>query len=311
MEIGSTKKSKVTRRFSRAKLRESIDGWLFVLPFVVSTATFLIGPALVALMLSFKEYSLIDSTTMFAAKWVGIENYVNVFKDEIFKKALLNTTLYSLGVVPVQLVIALTLALIVDSKIKGKTFFRIAYYIPTITSTVAVSVMFLFIFKADGILNKFLSIFGVPAYNWFTNENLALPSIMTMAIWSSVGLYMIIFLAGLQDIPTSLYEAARIDGATKWKELWNITLPLLKPTFFFNLVVSLIGTFQVFDQAYVVSGGNGGPLDATMTVVLYLYRTGFRDFQMGYASAIAFVLFGIIFVLTLIQKKLFGKETEM
>ncbi|MDO6354043.1 sugar ABC transporter permease [Caloramator sp. CAR-1] len=150
----------------------------------------------------------------------------------------------------------------------------------------------------------------MPPYNWFGDPRLALPTIMMMAIWSSVGLYMVIFLAGLQDIPSSLYEAARIDGASKIQEVLYITVPLLKPTIFFNLVVSLIGTFQVFDQAFVVSNGTGGPLDSTMTVVLYLYNTGFRDFQMGYASAIAFILFAIIFILTLIQRKFFGEETE-
>ena len=262
-------------------------------------------------MLSFKEYSFLDPVTMWEAKWVGFNNYINAFKDPTFKKALINTTIYSIGVVPIQLVIALTLALVVNSNIKGKAFFRTAYYIPTITSTVAVAVMFLFIFKTDGLLNKILSFFGIQPYNWFNNIHLALPSIMIMAIWSSVGLYMVIFLAGLQDIPTSLYEAASIDGASKWQQLIHVTLPMLKPTIFFNLVVSLIGTFQVFDQAYVVSNGNGGPLDSTMTVVLYLYRTGFREFRMGYASAIAFILFVIIFILTLIQKKLFGEENRM
>ncbi|CDF59331.1 carbohydrate ABC transporter permease [Thermobrachium celere] len=295
---------------SRVKTREKIDGWLFVMPFVISTLVFFAGPLVVAFILSFKEYSFLDQNTIWQAKWVGFDNYINAFKDPIFKRALLNTTLYSLGVVPIQLVIALILALIVDSDIKGKTFFRVAYYIPTVTSTVAVSVMFMFIFKTDGLLNKFLKLFGIPPYNWFGDVRLALPSIMGMAIWSSVGLYMIIFLAGLQDIPHSLYEAAWIDGANKWQQFWYVTLPLLRPTFFFNLVVSLIGTFQVFDQAYVVSGGNGGPLNSTMTVVLYLYRTGFRDFKMGYACAIAFILFAIIFILTLIQKKLFGEETQ-
>ncbi|KPU26878.1 sugar ABC transporter permease [Caloranaerobacter sp. TR13] len=293
------------------KIRDMIDGWLFVLPFVGLALIFFVGPLLVAFMLSFKEYSFLDSVTMWQAKWVGFNNYINAFKDPTFKKALINTTIYSIGVVPVQLVIALALAIVVDSNIKGKTFFRTAYYIPTITSTVAVAVMFLFIFKTDGLLNKILVFFGLQPYNWFNSIHLALPSIMIMAVWSSVGLYMVIFLAGLQDIPTSLYEAASIDGASKWQKLIHVTLPMLKPTIFFNLVVSLIGTFQVFDQAYVVSKGNGGPLDSTMTVVLYLYRTGFREFKMGYASAIAFILFVIIFVLTLIQKKLFGEENRM
>lgn len=291
--------------------REKIDGWLFMLPFVIISLVFFIGPLLTAFMLSFKEYSFLDQTNMFAAKWVGLKNYSSMLRDSTFKRALLNTTIYSCGVVPIQLIIALLLALVVNGKIKFKTFFRTAYYIPTVTSTVAVSVIFLFIFKTDGLFNKFLSLFNTKPISFFGNPKFALPTIMSMAIWSSVGLYMVIFLAGLQDIPESLYEASSIDGASKFQNFWYITLPLLKPTFFFNLVVSLIGCFQVFDQAYVVSNGNGGPLDSTMTLVLYIYRTGFRDLDMGYACAIAFVLFAIIFILTMIQKKLFGEETVM
>lgn len=291
--------------------REKIDGLLFIAPFAVLVLTFFIGPLIVSFILSFKEYSLLDSTSMLGAKWIGVDNYVNVFKDATFKRALLNTTIYSIGVVPVQLIIALLLALVVDGSVKGKTFFRTAYYIPTVTSTVAVAVMFLFIFKTDGLLNKFLGLFGLPGINYFNNPKYALPSIMAMAVWSSVGLYMVIFLAGLQDIPDVLYEAAAIDGANKFQRLFNITIPLLKPTFFFNFVVSLIGTFQTFDQSYVVSNGNGGPLDSTMTVVLYLYRVGFREFKMGYACAIAFVLFSIIFVLTMVNKIFFGEENVM
>ena len=297
--------------YKNMKRREKIDGWLFILPFVVSSIVFFVGPLIVAFILSFKEYSFLDDTTIWQAKWVGISNYLNVFKDESFIKALTNTTLYSLGVVPIQLCIALLLAMVVNAKIKGKTFFRVAYYIPTLTSTVAVSVIFVYLFKTDGLINKFLSAFNVVPKNWFNDVAFALYAIMGMAIWSSVGLYMIIFLAGLQDIPTTIYEAAQIDGANQVQLFFRITLPLIKPTFFFNLVVSLIGTFQVFDQAYVVSGGTGGPLDATMTVVLYLYRTGFRDYKMGYACAIAFVLSFIIFILTMIQKRIFGAETEM
>lgn len=291
--------------------RDNLDGWIFVAPFVVLVLVFFIGPLIASFLLSFKEYSLLDPVSMIDAKWVGIDNYINAFKDPTFLKALTNTAEYSLGVVPIQLVIALFLAIVADGAVKGKAFFRTAYYIPTVTSTVAVSVMFLFLFKTDGLFNKFLGLFGLPAINFFNNPKTALPSIMAMAIWSSVGLYMVIFMAGLQDIPADLYESASIDGASRAKCFFHITLPLLKPTVFFNFVVSLIGTFQVFDQSYVVSGGNGGPVDSTMTVVLYIYRQGIREFKMGYACALAFILFVIIFILTIISKKFFGEETEM
>lgn len=301
----------VQRKKSRKFGRENLDGWLFVLPFVISIIVFFAGPLLVAFLISFKEYSFLDATSIINAPFVGLKNYTDAFQNDTFRKAMQNTFAYSLGVVPIQLIIALSLAVVVDSKIKGKAFFRTAYYLPTITSTVAVSVMFLFLFKVDGLVNKFFNMFGITGKNWFIDINFALPSVMAMAIWSSVGLYMVIFLAGLQDIPSSLYEASSIDGATKSQQFFKITVPLLKPTIFFNLVVSIIGTLQMFDQSYIVSGGNGGPVDATMTIVLYMYNSGFKDFNMGYACAIAFILFAIILILTLIQKKIFGEETEM
>ncbi|SHF16318.1 carbohydrate ABC transporter membrane protein 1, CUT1 family [Thermoanaerobacter uzonensis DSM 18761] len=287
-------------------LYEALSGYAFVLPFIASISIFLIGPLIYAFIISFKEFSFLNPE---ASRWVGFANYIKLFSDPTFKRALLNTTLYSLGVVPTQLIIALILALIVNSNIKGKTFFRVAYYIPTVTSTVAVSVIFLYLFKADGLVNALLAKFGIQGPAWFNDVRFALPSIMMMAIWSSVGNYMVIFLAGLQDIPSELYEAAEVDGANKFQRFFKITLPMLRPIVFFNLVMSLIGTFQVFDQAYVVSQGTGGPLDATMTVVLDIYRAGFRDFNMGYASAMAFALFVIILILTLIQRKLFKEET--
>lgn len=291
--------------------REKIDGLLFVAPFIILVLFFSIGPIIASAVLSFKEYSLLDQVSMFKAKSVGFNNYTKAFQDKTMIRALINTTIYSVGVVPVQLVIALGLAVLLNGNIKGRAFFRSAYYIPTITSTVAVSVMFMFLFKTDGLINNILGVFGIPPYNFFNNPSLALPSIMAMAIWSSVGLYMVIFIAGMQKIPFSLYESSSLDGADGWQQFRFITLPLLKPIVFLNLVVSMIGTFQTFDQSFVVSGGSGGPLDATMTMVLYLYRTGFRDFQMGYASAIAFILFVIIFILTMIQRKFFGEETVM
>lgn len=296
---------------ARLARTEKIQGWLFVAPFIILMLIFFLGPMLAAFMISFKQYSFLDAGTMFDAKWVGLKNYVNVLKDPSFIKALKNTAIYSIGVVPIQLIIALGLALIVDGKIKGKTFFRTAYYIPTQTSTVAVAVMFMFLFKTDGLINKFTALFGIKPYNFFANPATALPSIMGMAIWSSIGLYMVIFLTGLQDIPESLYEAAAIDGATRSQSFWSITMPMLKPTIFFNSVVSFIGCLQMFDQSYVVSGGNGGPVDSTMTVVLKVYNTGFKDFEMGKASAMAFILFIIIFALTIFQRKVFGEETTM
>ncbi|MBU3114168.1 carbohydrate ABC transporter permease [Clostridium lacusfryxellense] len=307
-ENKDSKEKKVPKKFITKKTREKLDGWLFVAPFAISAIVFFIGPLIAAFILSFKEYGLLDQTSFLGAKSVGFDNYIRVFNDEVFGKALTNTFTYSLCVVPLQLVIALLLAMVVDSKIKAKAFFRAAYYIPTLTSAVAVSLIFLFIFKVDGVLNNFLNIFGIAPRNWFTEPKFALAAIVLMAVWSSVGMYMIIFLSGLQEIPQTLYEAAEIDGASKLQRFFKITLPLIKPTIFFNLVVSVIGTLQMFDQAYIISKGVGGPLNSTMTMVLYLYNKAFKEGEMGYASAIAFVIFAILFTLTIIQKRLFKEE---
>jgi multiple sugar transport system permease protein len=286
--------------------RDLVTAYLFVLPVVISLAVFLIGPIFYAFYISFHDFSFLAPDQ---AKWVGLDNYMHLFQDSRFVKALVNTSLYSLGVVPVQVCLALMLALIVDSKIKGKTFFRIVYFLPTVTSTVAVSVMYMFMFKSDGLVNKFLGTFGIPSYDWFGNIHLALPTVMLMAVWTTVGQFMVIYLAGLQDIPAELYEAAEVDGATPWQKLRFITWPMLRSTTFYILIMSIIGTFQVFDQMYVVSKGEGGPQDATLSVVFYLYRSAFKDFNMGYASAIAFVLFLIILLLTFVQRKFFKEET--
>jgi multiple sugar transport system permease protein len=287
---------------------DPLAGLLFIMPAFVSLTVFLFGPILYAFWLSFQEFTFINPDL---SKFVGLDNYLRLFEDERFRKALWNTSIYSLGVVPVQVIIALILALIVDSRIKGKTFFRVSYFLPTVTSTVAVSVMFLNLFKKDGLVNQILGLFGIEGRSWLLDVDFALPSIMFIAVWTTVGHFMVIYLAGLQEIPTELYEAAEMDGAGPIRKFWHITLPLLKPTTFFIVVMSIIGTFQVFDTMYVISKGEGGPLDATLTVVLYLYNVAFKEFEMGYASAIAFFLFFVILVLTVVQRKFFGEEMRM
>ncbi len=290
----------------RSKFDQAMTGYLFLLPALVALMVFLIGPIFYAFYISFFKFSFLDPQN---AKFIGFANYINLFKDKEFLRALWNTSLYTLGVVPIQTAVALFLALIVNN-IRGKTFFRVAYYLPTVTSTVAVSVIFMFIFQPDGILNKFLANFGIHGPNYFNSPTFALPAIMLMAIWSSVGQFMIIYLAGLQDISEEVYEAAELDGARGWKLLWYVTIPLLRRTTFLNVVMSMIGTFQVFDQVYVISGGMGGPLNSTLSVVLDIFNKGFKTMQMGYASAMAFVLFGIILILTLIQNYFLGREEK-
>ncbi len=292
-------------QLSRSKFDQAMAGYLFLLPAIVSLCVFLIGPIFYALYISFFHFSFLDPQNK---QFIGVRNYIHLFSDPLFLRALWNTTLYAIVVVPVQTAIALFLALIVNN-LKGKTFFRIVYYLPTVTSTVATSLMFMFIFEPQGLLNNFLRLFGIHGPNYFNSPTFALPSIMAIAIWSSVGQYMIIYLAGLQDLPAEVYEAAALDGATGLRLLRYITLPLLKRTTFLNVVLSLIGTFQVFDQMDVISQGTGGPLNSTLSVVLDLFNQAMSQ-NMGYASAIGFVLFIIILILTFIQKFFFERNDE-
>ncbi len=278
-------------------------GYMFLLPAVVALCVFLVGPIFYAIYVSFFRY---NSLNVSQKQFIGLENFVHLFHDPMFGRALLNTSIYAVVVVPVQTAIALFLALIVNS-IKGKTFFRVVYYLPTVTSTVATSLMFMFIFEPQGLLNSFLKLFGIHGPNYFNSPTFALPAIIALAVWSSVGQFMIIYLAGIQDLSDEVYEAAALDGATGWKLLRHITLPLLRRTTFLNVVLSLIGCFQVFDQMYVISGGTGGPLNSTLSVVLDLYNQATSG-NMGYASAIGIALFIIILILTLIQKLIFERE---
>ncbi len=292
------------KRISRSATSQAIAGYLFVLPAFVSLAVFIGGPILYSFYLSFFHFSYLDPQN---ATWAGLDNYLHLFVDPVFLQALTNTAEYSLGVVPVQTAIALLLALVVD-RVKGKSLFRVIYYLPTVTSTVAVAVMFIFIFNPTGLLNTILLNFGIHGPNYFFDPNFALPSVMAMAVWSTVGQFMIIYLAGLQDIPEEVYEAAAIDGAKGFDLLRFITIPLLRRTSFLVIVMGMIGTFQVFDSVYVISQGNGGPMGATMTVVLDLFNKAFKDMNMGYASAMGFTLFAIILILTLVQNLVLGKE---
>lgn len=287
----------------KSKLEQAMAGYLFLLPAVVSLCVFLIGPIFYAIYVSFFHY---NSLNISMKQFIGFENFSHLFHDPLFGRALFNTSLYAIIVVPVQTAIALFLALIVNS-IKGKTIFRVIYYLPTVTSSIATSLMFMFILEPQGLLNNFLKFFGIHGPNYFNSPTFALPAIMAVAVWSSVGQFMIIYLAGLQGLSDEVYEAAALDGATGWALLRHITLPLLNRTTFLNVVLSLIGCFQVFDMAYIISGGSGGPINSTLTVVLDLY-TQTTSGNMGYASAIGIALFVIILILTVVQKMFFERE---
>jgi multiple sugar transport system permease protein len=228
--------------------------------------------------------------------------------DERVWIALKNTAEYVIIVVPIQTIIALALALMLNSSIKGKNIFRIIFFLPTVTSSAVLTLIFMWIYNSNGLLNNVLSFLGLPTYNWIGDPAVALKSIMLMNIWSTAPFFMVIYLAALQDIPESLYEAATIDGANRFDQLISITLPLLKPVTFFIVVMGIIGTFQLFDQSYIFSGGSGGPNNSTLTVVLLIYQYAFKNLDMGYAAALALMLAGVIMGVTLIQRYFFKEE---
>ena len=259
-------------------------------------------PILFAFFISFYDWNLLIPDKPF----VGLGNYFELFQDRVFLIAIKNTVVYTIGVVPIQTLLALVLAFIMNQKLIGRAFFRLAFYIPAITSSVVTSIIFVWIYSRPGLLNYLLSLIGVEGSDWLYNPSTALFAIMALNIWTTSGYFMISFLAGLQSIPQSLYEAAKIDGANQWQQFWKITVPMVRPVTYFVVVLGLIGCFQVFDQIYVMSAG--GPVNATTTMSYFTYNNSFKFFRLGYGAASAVVLAFIIFGATWLQKKYFPSE---
>jgi len=276
-------------------------GYVFIAPWLVGFLIFTAGPMLASLYLSFCKYDLHTLT------WVGTRNYqVLLTRDPLFAKSLTNTALYVLFSVPIGLTGSLLIALLLNQRVKGIAFFRTAFYLPSLVPAVASALVWQWVFHPDaGILNYGIFTFGklighpLKGTQWLQDPKTALASLILMSLWGIGGARMIIFLAGLQGVPDQLYEAASLDGARTWATFRHVTLPMLSPTLFFNLVLGIIGSFQVFTSAYVMT--NGGPNNATLLYVLYLYNNAFRYFKMGKASAMAWILFVILLVFTLIQ----------
>jgi len=277
--------------------REELTAYLFISPWVIGFLVFTLGAMIFSLWLSF-----LDTDLLGRSQFVGPNNYVALFQDPLFIQSLKVTTLYTVLTVPLSTIIALLIALMLNQKILFPGVFRVIYYLPALVTGVAVTILWSWVLNPDnGLLNGFLLSLGVPRASlprWFLSENWALPSLVLMSLWG-VGAGTIIYLAGLQGIPTDLYEAAEVDGARGWGRFRHITLPLMTPVLFFQLIVGLIGALQVFTQAFITT--NGGPNNATLFVLLYLYRNAFQYFRMGYASALAWVLFVYILVLTLVM----------
>ena len=280
-------------RMDRRNLR---NGLLFAAPYIVGFLVFTLYPLLASIYYSLCRYNVIHPPV-----WIGLENFRTLFtRDPLFWKALYNTLFFTVFSVPLGLAFSIALAMLLNQKVRAMSVYRTVFFLPTIVPTVASAVLWLWVLNPEsGLINGLLrQVLGIDGPGWIANEHWSKPSLVLMSLWS-VGGAMVIFLAGLAEVPQSLYEVADIDGAGCWAKFRHVTLPMLTPTILFNLVMGLIGAFQYFTQVYVMTGGRGGPVDSTMLYALYLYRNSFYYLRMGYASAMAWLLFLVILGATL------------
>ncbi len=271
------------------------------MPWVLGLGIFIIGPIIASLIFSFMDYSV-----LLPPKFIGLSNYKTMFSgDPLFWKSLYNTIYMTVIGVPLNIVLSLSVALLLNQKVKGEAFFRTIFYLPSVVPAVAMSLLWMWILNPQvGLVNYILSLFGIEGPMWLASEQWAKPAFIIMGLWG-IGGNMVIFLAGLQGVPQHLYDAAVVDGASIWQRFRHVTLPMLSPTIFFVLIMGIIGTFQIFTQAYIMTAG--GPMDSTLFYVYHLFNKAFRDFHMGYASAMAWFLFIIIFIVTMVNIKLAPK----
>ncbi len=286
------------RRSWSLSRKEAAWAYAFIGPWIVGFIVFTVGPMLASLYFSFTEYNIVDTP-----QWIGLNNYLNLFKDELFWHSLGVTFKFAALALPLGLVFSYFLAVLLNQKIPGVNLWRTTYFLPTVVAGVAVAVLWLQILHpTNGILNLFLAWFGIKGPGWLASRDWAIPAFVIISLWG-VGGNVIIYLAGLQGVPTDLYDAAKVDGASVWQRFRYVTLPMTTPVIFYNLVLGLIGTFQYFTEVYVATSANndlGGPARATLFYNLYLYQNAFKYFHMGYASTMAWVLFLIVLGLTLL-----------
>lgn len=281
-------------RMSPLRKKEALYGYIAIMPWLIGFLVFTAGPMIFSGYLIFTQWELITPP-----EWVGMANIEFLLKDQMFRTAMVNTFIYTIISVPLQLLVAFGVALLLNLNIRGTNLYRAVIFLPSQTPVVATAMLWFFIFSpTQGLANAALDVFGIGPQRWLWDIHLVKPALITIAVWAFGGA-MIIFLAGLQDIPQSLYEAADLDGAGAFSKLRNITIPLLSPTIFFNLVIGLIGAFQVFTPVYLMTGG--GPGTSSLMMGLLIYRQGFEEYNMGYASLLAWILFLIVITLTIIQ----------
>ncbi|WP_090822403.1 carbohydrate ABC transporter permease [Paenibacillus sp. yr247] len=289
-----TEKSYVSRRvpFFKGRWESPLAGYLFVSPWLLGFLLLTMWPMIQSFHYSFTKYTLLDDP-----EWIGLRNYVRIFSDDdVFRQSLKVTILFVILSVPLKLVSALMVAMLLNKKIKGISFYRTFIYLPSlIGSSIAVAILWKNIFGSDGFINKVLGIFGIEGISWISNPSTALGTLVLLVAWQ-FGSSMVIFLAGLKQISPELYEASSVDGASKIRQFFSITLPMLSPVILFNLVLQVIGSFQMFTQAFIIT--KGGPVNSTYMYALYLYERAFSRYEMGYASALAWILLVIIGLVT-------------
>jgi multiple sugar transport system permease protein len=280
--------------------RGILAGYLFISPVILGYLIWVAGPMLMAIWLSLTEWDMLRPAT-----FVGLSNYQQMLHDDLFWKSLTVTFYFTLVSVPLSLAISFAVAMLVNVNVRGIALFRMLFYLPSIVPLVVSAVLWLWIFNSElGLLNALLHWLGLPKVLWFQDSNWAMPALIIMSLWN-IGGSMIIFLAGLQGIPQHLYEAAEIDGANYWQRLWNVTIPMMSPVIFFNLVIGLIAALQTFVPGYLMT--QGGPQNSTLFYGLYIFRSAFRDFKMGYAAALSWVLFAIVLLLSVFVFRYLGR----
>lgn len=294
-----------SQRRSGWRKSEVRAAYLFSAPTLVLLAVFALGPAVYAFYLSGFAWNLLNTP-----HWVGTSNFTALLTMPLFWTAVKNSVIFAAVVMPVQTVIAMVFAVIMNQNLPARSLFRLAFFFPSISSSAVTSLIFLWIFNKLGLLNGFLGLLHIPGPDWIGNPHFALSAIMILNIWSTAGYFMVVFLAGLQSIPRTLYEAAAIDGATPFQRFLRITVPLLRPTTFFIVVMGVIGTLQMFDQAFIISGGTGGPLNSTTTIALLIYQFIFSYGQVGLGAAATVFLFVLVLLATIAANRWLGKPIE-
>ena len=284
------------------KKSPKLTPYLMVSPYILHLGFFVIFPIVFSLILMFHRWNIIAPM-----EFIGFQNFTKLFQDRLFFQSILNTLIFLFIHIPLQIIVALFLAEMLNQKIRWRSFLRASYFLPVVISGVVVTIVWSQLYGLDsGLLNRILISVGLPKVEWITNPNIAMPSIAIMATWKNVGLYVVLFLVGLQSVPPHYYEAADIDGASHWQKFRYITIPAINPTIFMVVILSTIGGFSLFIEPYIMTGG--GPLNSTVSAVLYIYKQAFTYYHMGYAAALGFFFAAIIMIFIVIQRKIIEKD---